>query len=132
MNDFVLLGKALSDSTRIRILAVLRQSDLCVCELCDALEMSQSTLSSHLQTIRQAGLVTTRKEGKWIYYALEQQYCPLLDCLFEQFRDVLQTDRRLQRDADGVEERLHLRVDGSCTLGFGQLEPKQKGGEKQA
>lgn len=130
MNDLVLFGKALSDPTRIRIIAALRRGSLCVCELCDALEMSQSTLSSHLQTIRQAGLVTTRKEGKWIYYALEAQYRPLLNGLFEQFCDVLQSDRRLQRDAEGVQARLDLRVDGCCTLGFGQLEPKQKGGEK--
>lgn len=51
MNDVVLLGKALADATRVRIVAALNRSELCVCELCDAMEMNQSTLSGHLQII---------------------------------------------------------------------------------
>src|SRR5436305_228160 len=69
MRELVLIGKALADATRVRILAALRGRELCVCELCDALEVSQSTLSTHLQVIRDAGLVQTRKQGKWTYYA---------------------------------------------------------------
>jgi ArsR family transcriptional regulator, arsenate/arsenite/antimonite-responsive transcriptional repressor len=129
MNDLVLFGKALSDPTRIRILAALRQSELCVCELSDALELTQSTLSSHLQIIRQAGLVTTRKDGKWIYYALDPQQTGLLDALFEYHKNALTTDRRMKRDAEGITHRLQLRVEGCCTLGFGQLETQPKGGE---
>ena len=129
MNDLVLLGKALADPTRVRLLVALLRTELCVCELCDALEMSQSTLSSHLQTIRQAGLVTTRKEGKWIYYALEPQYAALLDSLFEPFKGGLNADCRLRRDAEGITRRLLLRADGCCVLGFGQLENNRKGGD---
>ena len=131
MNDLVLLGKALADPTRIRILAALRLSELCVCELGDALEMSQSTLSTHLQTVRQAGLVNTRKDGKWIYYGLEATTAPLLDTIFCAHENALSLDKRLKRDADGVQKRLQLRVDGCCTLGSGQLNATQEGGEKQ-
>ena len=129
MNDLVLLGKAFADPTRIRILAALRKSELCVCELCDALEMSQSTLSTHLQTVRQAGLVTTRKEAKWTYYGIEAEQSTLVETLFTFHRKALSADRRLQRDAERVAHRLQLRVEGFCVLGFGQLQANTKGGE---
>ena len=61
---------ALSDSTRIEILERLRSGERCVCELTDVLEASQSRLSFHLKTLRQAGLVTDRREGRWVYYTL--------------------------------------------------------------
>jgi len=114
MNDLVLFAKALADPTRVRILAALRLSVLCVCELCDALEMSQSSLSTHLQVIKQAGLVTARKDGKWVYYGLEPSHAPLVETLFSRYADGLR--------ADGVERRLSLRENGCCTLGFNQLD----------
>lgn len=131
MNDLILLAKALADPTRVRVIAALRHSDLCVCELCDALEMSQSTLSTHLQTIRQARLVRTRKSGKWVIYRLEPEFIPLLDALFTHFQGAMNTDKRLRRDAERVARRLALRVNGCCVLGFGQLDSQEKGGERE-
>lgn len=122
MNDLVLFGKALSDSTRIRILAALRQSELCVCELSDALEMSQSTLSTHLQTVRQAGLVATRKDGKWVYYRLEPSQSTIVETAFAHYQATLTADKRLHRDAERLQERLAIREQGRCTLGFAQLD----------
>jgi len=61
---------ALSDPLRINVLELLRQRELCVCDLCDALEVSQSKLSFHLKTLKEAGLVNSRQEGRWIYYSL--------------------------------------------------------------
>jgi ArsR family transcriptional regulator len=61
---------ALSDPLRISVLELLRQQELCVCDLCAALEVSQSKLSFHLKTLKEAGLVNFRQEGRWIYYSL--------------------------------------------------------------
>jgi len=61
VRDLVAIAKAFADLTRVRILAAVRHRELCVCELCDALGVTQSTLSTHLQVIRDAGLVQTRK-----------------------------------------------------------------------
>ncbi|WP_341527556.1 metalloregulator ArsR/SmtB family transcription factor [Nostoc sp. UHCC 0302] len=61
---------ALSDPLRISVLELLRQQELCVCDLCAALEVSQSKLSFHLKTLKEAGLVNSRQEGRWIYYSL--------------------------------------------------------------
>lgn len=61
---------ALSDGTRLEILELLRGGEHCVCELTEALDLGQSLLSFHLRTLREAGLVTDRREGRWMYYAL--------------------------------------------------------------
>lgn len=64
------LFHALSDETRIRILARLRDGERCVCDLTEALDAAQSRLSFHLKTLKDAGLVTDRREGRWSYYAI--------------------------------------------------------------
>jgi ArsR family transcriptional regulator len=63
------LFHALSDETRLRILARLRRGERCVCELTDALDAAQSRLSFHLRILKDAGLVTDRREGRWSYYS---------------------------------------------------------------
>jgi len=62
---------ALSDETRLKILERLRPGERCVCELTDALDAAQSRLSFHLKTLKDAGLVTDRREGRWMYYAID-------------------------------------------------------------
>jgi ArsR family transcriptional regulator len=64
------LFHALSDETRLSILECLRGSERCVCELTDDLEAAQSRLSFHLRVLKEAGLVTDRREGRWMYYTL--------------------------------------------------------------
>lgn len=61
---------ALSDSLRLQVMELLRQQELCVCDLCDRLGVNQSKLSFHLKTLKDAGLVRARQEGRWIYYSL--------------------------------------------------------------
>jgi len=61
---------ALSNPLRLRLLWTLRDGECCVCELQTALEAPQSTVASHLRCLTAAGLVTTRKEGKWTYYSV--------------------------------------------------------------
>jgi ArsR family transcriptional regulator len=62
--------RALSDENRLRIVDLLRNGERCVCELTDALDLGQSLLSFHLKTLKDAGLVTDRREGRWAYYTL--------------------------------------------------------------
>ena len=61
---------ALSDETRLAIVDRLRSGERCVCDLQDLLDAAQSRLSFHLKTLKDAGLVTDRKQGRWSYYAL--------------------------------------------------------------
>ena len=70
MKQMILYLKALSDPARLRIVALLKQGELCVCQLEVALKLSQTNVSRHLAILRQAGLVTDRREGRWVYYSL--------------------------------------------------------------
>lgn len=62
--------RALSDETRLRIVDQLRGGEQCVCDLMASLDLGQSLLSFHLKTLKDAGLVTDRRDGRWAYYAL--------------------------------------------------------------
>lgn len=64
------LFHALSDETRLGIIEKLRNGEQCVCDLQDDLEAAQSRLSFHLRVLKEAGLVTDRKEGRWSYYSI--------------------------------------------------------------
>lgn len=63
--------KALGDETRLRIIKLLSIREMCVCEIMVALGMTQPTTSHHLNILENAGLVTSRKEGRWVFYGLE-------------------------------------------------------------
>ena len=64
------LFHALSDETRLSIIQRLRLGERCVCDLTDAMDAAQSRLSFHLKVLKEAGLVTDRREGRWMYYTL--------------------------------------------------------------
>lgn len=64
--------KALGDETRIRAVLALRDHELCVCQIVELLELAPSTVSKHLQILKEAGLVGYRKMGRWVYYRLSE------------------------------------------------------------
>ena len=64
------LFHALSDETRLGILEMLRHGERCVCDLQEELDAAQSRLSFHLKVLREAGLVSDRREGRWSYYSI--------------------------------------------------------------
>ena len=70
MQPFLLTMKALSDPNRVKIVKLLQQRSLCVCELRAALSISQPSVSKHLKLLEEAGLVTSSKEGLYVNYRL--------------------------------------------------------------
>jgi len=64
--------RALGDPTRLRVAVLLSTRELCVCELTAILQLPQSSVSRHMATLRSAGLVTDRREGRWIHYRLAE------------------------------------------------------------
>jgi len=73
MEDMVKLFKALSDELRIRILKVLLQRECCVCEVMQALDISQSRASRNLGILENAGFIKSRRDGLWIVYSINEQ-----------------------------------------------------------
>ena len=70
MNELLAITNALSDEGRVRTLAACFEGELCVCQVTELLGLAPSTVSKHLSILKQAGLVESRKEGRWIYYRL--------------------------------------------------------------
>lgn len=66
------ITKALADENRVRTLLALREGELCVCQITELFGLAPSTISKHLSILHQAGLVESRKQGRWIYYQLPQ------------------------------------------------------------
>lgn len=72
--DAAELLKALGDSTRIRIIFVLCQSEMCVCDIAKLLDMTQSAISHQLRVLKQARLVKSRRDGKTIFYSIADEH----------------------------------------------------------
>lgn len=73
MEKLVTLAKILSDINRLKIIALMyREKELCVCEICDTLKLSQPLVSRHLKQMREANLVQTQQSGKWMIYSLQK------------------------------------------------------------
>jgi len=70
MKEFIQVMKALSSPNRLKILKVLQNKVMCVCEIQSVLELSQPSVSKHLAVLEAAGLVRSRKRGLWVYYSL--------------------------------------------------------------
>ena len=70
MKELADFYKVFADATRIRILCVLLESEMCVCDLAEVLEMTQSAISHQLRVLKQAKLVKNRRDGKTVYYSL--------------------------------------------------------------
>lgn len=81
---------ALSDPLRLRVLDLLRVQELCVCELCEKLEINQSKLSFHLKTLKEANLVRSRQQGRWIYYSLNLSGFLVLEEYLAEYRRLTQ------------------------------------------
>lgn len=70
MKNAVKLFKALGDPTRLRIVKLLENGELCVCQLTAALKMGQSRISRHLSILKDCGLIEDRRQGRWVHYRL--------------------------------------------------------------
>ena len=93
-DDIIIAGfHALSDPLRIKVLQLLRKQEMCVCDLCDVLQVSQSKLSFHLKNLREADLVYARQEGHWIYYSLNSAQFKVLEHYLAQYHLVNQVLR---------------------------------------
>ncbi len=106
--------KALADGTRLRILGLLLDGEVCVCDIHESLKIPQSKASRHLAYLRRTGLVQTRRDGLWIHYRLGRLPDPVLDALLDAVRRALAHDEVVSRDAARLEKRVMGRVPDSA------------------
>ena len=103
MKEFIRVMKALSDPSRVKILKMLQNRVMCVCEIKEALELAQPTVSRHLKVLEGAGLVGYKKDGLWVNYHLaDGDNSPYAANLLGNMRHWLQDDPEIE----GLLERL--------------------------
>ena len=121
--------QALADGTRIRIARLLAQTgdEACLCELVDCLLEPQSKVSRHLKIMRQAGLLSAVKDGRWVYHRLVHDMAHL-ERLYEMLKAMPDSDSVFAKDLANFQNRLSLREDGRCRVGIQTLALAVEGG----
>ena len=116
LTQIVAITRALGNQARLRAVAMLREGELCVCQVTEVLKLAPSSVSAHLRQLRQAGVTTERKEGRWVYVALscDPGIRPWLDSTLAR----LAGDDQIEADAALVEELRRLPVEDLCRLGY--------------
>jgi ArsR family transcriptional regulator len=114
MRDPITFARALADPTRWRIVHLVFDRALCVCELADVLKLPPSTLSSHLRVIAAADVLDCERRGKWLFYRVKTDHQPLLRALFQHFETTTDTVPALARDARKAETRVTQREENCC------------------
>jgi len=109
------ITKALADESRTRVLMFLRGGELCVCQIMEMLGLAPSTVSKHLNILYQAGLVESRRKGRWIYYRLPGKEAPprvrgVIRWLLESLTDAPQ----IAQDARKVKAVCRMSLDELC------------------
>jgi ArsR family transcriptional regulator len=95
-----LLFKALADRTRLRLISLIGDSEVCVCFFVAILKVSQPKISRHLAYLRRAGIVTSRREGKWMHYRLREPPDEHAARIFREVRASLAEHPEFQRDRE--------------------------------
>ncbi len=93
-----LLFKALADYTRLRLINLMGNDEVCVCFFVEVLKTNQPKISRHLAYLRRAGVVSSRRDGKWIHYRLIEPPDPYAARIFQEVRNWLNNDPGMQRD----------------------------------
>lgn len=97
MKQFIRVMKALSDPNRVRVIKLLGQKDLCVCEIQQVLNLAQSTVSKHMKLLEDAGLVEKERQGTWMIYRLaDGSDSVYAEAMLTRLESWLDTDKALQ------------------------------------
>lgn len=115
LDDYIVVMKAASDRTRVRILKMLQGGEICVCQVMAVLSMSSSTVSKHLSILKMAGLVRDRRDGRWVYYCLEtrERNAYALSVL-QQLREWLEDDPEIHDDRKKLSVVCAMPVEDIC------------------
>jgi ArsR family transcriptional regulator len=119
MNNYVNVFKALADKTRLRIMRLLSITDsqVCVCEIMDALERPQYLVSKHLNILKNAKLVEGERKGTWVYYSPLKKDSAFNRQLFKLLKGQL-SDAEFLEDEEKLKRRLQLREGDTCVVGL--------------
>jgi len=117
MKKIANIFKALSDDTRLRVIKLLHERELCVCELMQVLDMSQPRISRHMSVLKNAGLVNDRREGKWIHYSLNKNtQGKEVKILLDAMAVVANDDAVVKADKKNLKKAIRMSIFKSCCI----------------
>lgn len=115
MKDALRVFAALSDENRLRMLYALRHGELCVCQLIELMGLSPSTVSRHLSILRDAGLLESRKEGRWVHYRVaDQPVFPMIGKTAPPFFQALEKSATVKADDERLRRILKMDLEKLC------------------
>jgi len=100
MNQLTALANALSDPNRVRLLAACLDGERCVCQLVELIDLSNASISKHLAVLKRAGLLESRKEGRWVHYRMPDAPDALVASVIEMTRTHLREDAIILADQE--------------------------------
>ena len=114
-NPLLTIFKALADENRLRALLALHEGELCVCQIVEFLGLAPSTVSKHMAILRQAGLVESRKSGRWVYYKYPQEPLPVeVRHTLDWINGVFKNDQKILLDKEKIAEIVKIDVLELC------------------
>ena len=115
MREFMAVLKALADESRVRTVVALRGRELCVCQIVELLRLAKSTVSKHMAILKQARVVDSRKDGRWIYYRLaDEEVLPQAADATKMVIQALARDATIREDARRLKEILRIDREELC------------------
>lgn len=117
MRDFMEVAKALAEDNRARILWLLKDQELCVCQILEVLELAPSTVSKHLSILHHARLLESSKKGRWVYYRIAGEDAPAaVQSALKWIVQGLENDAQIRADADKLKQVLSWDPEALCKL----------------
>ena len=115
METFTTLTRALSDESRVRAVLALKGRELCVCQIIELLGLAPSTVSKHMSILKQAGLVTMRKEGRWAFYRLPYNPSPMVRQGLDWVFTTVESSSQARADRNALKKILKIDKETLCT-----------------
>jgi len=118
MTDLVIVNifKALADENRVRALLALQKQELCVCQIVELLQLANSTVSKHMSILKQAGLVESKKKGRWVYYKLAEGSAHSIDAILELILVETKRSPQIKADTKKMKNILKLNPEKLCQI----------------
>jgi len=115
MRELLAITKALADENRLRTVGLLRQDELCLCQIVEVFGLASSSVSRHMSILQQARLVESRKEGRWAYFRLADDDAPqLVHEVLEIILASLSNDKRAKADQKSLKAVLKIEPEELC------------------
>ena len=115
MRELLAVTKALADENRLRAVGLLRQHELCLCQIVEVLGLASSSVSRHMSILQQARLVESRKQGRWAYFRLAEDGAPqLVHDTLKIILASLSSDRKAKADQKSLKTLLRIEPEELC------------------